>query len=167
MCICSRTAAAQAPRTGLASYLVVIINNSTNTSLGNLAAASADGRRSRCFMANANNPTGGSDVKGVTSFLNSLLKPDPGLHAGAVQNMKFSRELFATRRAELDALLAAWFGQGGSQAMISVLSRGDLEEALREPQKYANLMVRVGGFSAHFVELDPATQREILSRTLY
>lgn len=162
-----RTAAAQAPRTGLASYLVVIINNSTNTSLGNLAAASADGRRSRCFMANANNPAGGCDVKGVTSFLNSLLKPDPGLHAGAVQNMKFSRELFSTRRAELDALLAAWFGQGGSQAMISVLSRGDLEEALREPQKYANLMVRVGGFSAHFVELDPATQREILSRTLH
>lgn len=162
-----RTTAAQAQRVGLHSYLVVIINNNANTTLGRLAGASADGRRSRAFMANANNPMSGCDTAGVTAFLNSLLKPDPGLHAGSVQNMKFSRELFTTSRAELEALLSAWFAQGGSQAMISVLSRGDLEEALREPARHANLMVRVGGFSARFVELDPGTQREILARTLH
>jgi pyruvate-formate lyase len=162
-----RITAAQAARTGLASYLVVVINNNANTTLGRLSAASADGRRCAGFMANANNPMGGCDVNGVTAFLNSLLRPDPGLHAGAVQNMRFSRDLFTTRRSELEALLGAWFDQGGSQAMISVLSREDLEEAVREPRMHANLMVRVGGFSARFVELDPGTQREILSRTLH
>ena len=51
--------------------------------------------------------------------------------------------------------------------MITVVDRGDLENALREPDKYRNLIVRVGGFSARFVELAPNVQQEILSRTLY
>lgn len=162
-----RTTAAQKERAGLASYLVVVINNNANTRLGRLTAAGADGRRARQFLANANNPMGGRDVGGITAFLNSLLVPDPGLHAGSVQNMKFSREFFTTRRAELDALMDAWFAGGGSQAMISVLSRGDLEAALKDPAAHANLMVRVGGFSARFVELDAGTQGEILSRTMH
>ena len=43
----------------------------------------------------------------------------------------------------------------------------DLEKALKEPEKYSNLLVRVGGFSARFVELDREVQMEILNRTLY
>lgn len=162
-----RTTAALADRAGLASYLVVVINNNANTRLGRQTAAGADGRRARQFLANANNPMGGRDTSGITAFLNSLLVPDPGLHAGSVQNMKFSREFFTTRRSELDALMATWFAGGGSQAMISVLSRGDLEAALGDPAAHANLMVRVGGFSARFVELDAGTQGEILARTLH
>ena len=45
--------------------------------------------------------------------------------------------------------------------------RMDDEEATRHPDKYANLIVRVGGFSERFVNLPPDTQQEILSRTLY
>lgn len=41
------------------------------------------------------------------------------------------------------------------------------EEAMEHPEKYANLIVRVGGFSERFVNLSPETQQEILSRTLY
>ena len=51
--------------------------------------------------------------------------------------------------------------------MITVVSRGDLEAALREPEKYRSLMVRVGGFSARFVELSPAVQNDLINRTLY
>ena len=51
--------------------------------------------------------------------------------------------------------------------MISVVGRGDLENAVREPGKYKNLLVRVRGFSARSVELEPQEQREILARTLY
>jgi pyruvate-formate lyase len=157
----------QAPRVGLDTYLAVLINNSANTVLGLLTAASPDGRMAREPMANANNPAGGADKKGVTAFLNSLVKLDPSIHAGAVQNMKFSRELFTTRRAELEALLETYWGNGGTQAMITVVSRGDLEAALKEPEKYYHIFVRVGGFTARFVRMDPDVQREVLSRTLY
>ncbi|HYF76661.1 MAG TPA: pyruvate formate lyase family protein [Symbiobacteriaceae bacterium] len=157
----------QRERTDLHSYLVVIINNSANTVLGKNAAASADGRKARESMANANNPAPGADKKGVTAMLNSLVKLDPSLHAGAVQNMKFSREMFGARRPQLEALLDTYFAQGGAQAMITVVSRGELEAAMREPEKYQNLFVRVGGFSARFVRMEPEVQREVLARTLY
>ncbi len=157
----------QRKKTNLHSYLVVIINNSANTLMGRWTAASADGRKARVSMANGNNPTGGMDKKGVTAMLNSLVKLDPSIHAGAVQNMKFSPAMFSTHRDKLKALLQAYFDNGGAQAMITVVSRGDLEAAMQEPEKYQHIFVRVGGFSARFVELDRDVQLEILSRTLY
>ena len=134
--------------------------------MGRWTAASPDGRKARVSMANGNNPTGGMDKKGITAMLNSLVKLHPAIHAGAVQNMKFSTELFTSNRDKLQALLKAYFDNGGAQAMITVVNRGDLEAAMREPEKYQHIFVRVGGFSARFVELD-RMRMEILSRTLY
>jgi pyruvate-formate lyase len=163
----SHTIRKQAERVGLHSYLMVIINNSANTYLGRWTGASADGRKSGEYMANANNPTGGMDKNGITSMLNSLVKLDPSFHAGAVQNMKFSRDVFINSREKVKALLDTYFDNGGTQAMITVVNRNDLERAMIEPDKYANIFVRVGGFSARFIELEKDVQREILSRTLY
>jgi len=164
--ICETTRG-QAARVGLDSYLVVVINNSANTVLGRQTLASADGRKAFDYMANGNNPQPGADHHGVTAFLNSLAKLRADHHGGMVQNMKFSKELFTPQmRPKLDALLSTYWKKGGTQAMITVVNRGDLEAALVEPEKYANLMVRVGGWSARFVELEPDVQQEILNRTL-
>lgn len=113
-----------------------------------------------------NNPSGGADKNGVTSFLNSLAKPDTSIHAGAVQNMKFSKELLTRHRDMFEILLATYFENGGAQAILTVTSKGELEDVMRYPEKYQNLIVRVGGFSERFVNLPPETQREVLSRTL-
>lgn len=157
----------QKNKTNLHSYLVVIINNSANTLMGHQTCASADGRLNGTFMNNGNAPSGGSDKEGITAVLNSITKPDTAIHAGAVQNMKFSKELFGEKREDLKALLQTYFDKGGAQAMITVVSRGDLENAMKEPEKYHNLFVRVGGFSARFIELSHDVQLDILSRTLY
>lgn len=164
--VCS-TVRSQAGKVGLSSYLVVIINNSANTTLGRWTAASADGRRKGQYMANGNNPSSGSDRAGLTAMLNSLVKLRPDCHAGAVQNIKLSPAWFAGDAALARGLLQAYFDQGGTQAMLSVVRRGDLEKALQNPEQYHHLMVRVGGFSARFVELEPDVQQEILHRTLY
>lgn len=164
--ICN-TVRAQIEKVKLHSYLVVIINNSANTTMGQFTAASADGRKKGMYMANANNPWSGNDKKGLTAMLNSLVKLRPDFHAGAVQNMKFSPELFRDGGAVVKSVLKTYFDNGGTQAMISVVSREDLEQAMIHPEKYNNLFVRVGGFSARFVELEKAVQREIASRTLY
>ncbi len=157
----------QAQRVGLHSYLVVVINNSANTLMGHQTAASADGRRAGEPMANGNNPGGGSDINGPTAFLNSLVKPSPFIHAGAVQNMKFSREMFTAKKDILKSLLETFFENGGQQAMITVTDKNELEKAMQEPEKYGHVFVRVGGFSARFTELSRDVQLEILSRTLY
>lgn len=156
-----------APAAGLDSYLAVIINNELNAVFGQGTGASADGRRAGEYMANGNNPMSGRDTCGVTAMLNSLVKPDTHVHAGAVQNMRFSREMFTTLRPRLKDLLRTYFEKGGAQAMITVLSRGDLEAALAQPEKYRHLIVRVGGFSARFVDLNPVVQKELIARTLY
>jgi len=152
---------------GLDSYLNVTINNSMNTTFGLTTGASADGRRAHTFMANANNPTGGMDRNGITAMLNSLVKLKCDEHAGSVQNMRFSREMFGALLPKTKGLLRAYFMGGGSQAMVTVLGRGDLENALNRPEDYQNLLVRVGGFSARFIDLDRDVQLELISRTLY
>ena len=154
-------------RVGLHSYMVVIINNEANTILGRFTGASADGRKAREPMANANNPAGGTDKNGVTAMLNSLVKLRTDIHAGAVQNLTFSPELFNDNRPVLESLLKTYFRKGGQQCMINVLNRGELEDAIRHPDRHQGLLVRVGGFSARFVTLSPDVQREIASRTLY
>lgn len=164
--VCNATST-QAARVGLDSYLVVVINNHANTIFGRTTAASADGRRAGERLANGNNPTPGADRGGVTAFLNSLAKPDPGIHAGTVQNMKFSGGLFRRHRAKLEALLGGYWAAGGTQAMITIVSRADLESAMAEPENWGHLVVRVGGFSIRFVELPREIQLEVISRTLY
>jgi pyruvate-formate lyase len=157
----------QGKTNGLYSYLIVVINNDANTVIGEHTSASADGRKSLTYMNPGNAPVGGADKSGVTAFLNSIVKPRADIHAGAVQNMKFSKEMFTAYRDKLEILLATYWQKGGAQAMLTVLSRGDLEAAMEHPELYQNLIVRVGGFSERFVNLPRHTQLEILSRTLY
>ena len=154
-----------AEKVGLDFYIIDIINVDANTTLGRQTPASPDGRLANTYLANANSPTGGADKSGITAMLNSIVKP--GVFQ-AVQHMKFSKEWFGTeKRPILEALLTTYWANGGPQAMINVLGRNDLENALKEPDKYQNLIVRVGGFSARFIDLAPEVQKEILSRTLY
>lgn len=157
----------QSSRVGLHSYLVVVINNSANTSLGLLTGASADGRYAYTSMANANSPQACADKNGVTAVLNSMLKIDSSICAGMVQNIKFSTETFRKNRKEVESILKAYFCSGGAQLMVTVVGKDELEEAMLNPEKYQNLLVRVGGFSAKFVELPKEVQIDILNRTCY
>jgi pyruvate-formate lyase len=157
----------QKNNTGLNFYLNVIINNSQNTTLGRWVGATADGRKAGREMANANTPAGGNDTQGITALINSIVKLDTSIHAGAVHNIRFGADFVNEHSDMFNAVVKTYFQKGGSQAMITVINRGDLEKALSEPEKYKDLVVRVGGFSAKFVELSKDVQLEILSRTTY
>ncbi|MFB6150336.1 MAG: pyruvate formate lyase family protein [Haloarculaceae archaeon] len=157
----------QKRETDLDSYLVVLINNEANTIMGRYTGASADGRGAGEPMANGNAPTSGNADSGVTAKLNSLVKLDPTVHAGTVQNMKFSRRTWRQSFGKVEALLETYFANGGTQAMITVVGREELESAMANPEEYQDLYVRVGGFTARFVDLDEDVQREVLERTLH
>ena len=53
------------------------------------------------------------------------------------------------------------------QLQINVCDGQILKKALEDPDEYRSLVVRVGGYSDYFVNLTPALQREIISRTEY
>ena len=118
-------------------------------------------------MTNANNPAAGRDRNGPTALLKSLASLDCSNIGGQVQYLKFDRELFQAHRPQLESLLAGYWALGGTQAMITVVGRGDLEAALRTPSQYAHLFVRVGGFCARFTDLPRAIQEEVAARTAY
>jgi pyruvate-formate lyase len=81
--------------------------------------------------------------------------------------MRFGRDFFTANRPKFEFLLDTYFKKGGPQAMITVINRGDLEDALVEPEKHHDLFVRIGGFSARYIDLPRDVQLEILSRVTY
>ena len=158
---------AQAEKQGFSSYLVVMINNDANVVLGRKTQATADGRRAFSYLSNGNGPTAGMDKRGLPCLLRSMASTDISKTAGTAQNLKLSRDLFTRHRDELNDLIDTAYDMGILSLNVSVLNPGDLEDAMVHPEKYQNLFVRVGGFSARFIDLDPGTQQDMLHRTMY
>ncbi len=161
------TTARQAEKQGLSSYLVVMINNGANVDLGKNTLATADGRRAGTYLSNGNNPMAGRDCCGLPAMLRSAASTRMDLTAGTAQNLKLSRDLFVKHPDDVDDLIKAAFGMGILSLNISVLDKGEMEDAMIHPEAHQNLFVRVGGFSARFVNLDPGTQADMLARALY
>ncbi|MBR5108562.1 MAG: hypothetical protein IK099_00075 [Clostridia bacterium] len=161
------TTARQAKAQGLSSYLVVMINNGANVDLGKNTLATADGRHAGAYLSNGNNPMAGMDHNGLPAMLRSLASTRMELTAGTAQNLKLSRELFTKHRDAVEDLIRTAFDLGILSLNISVMDRGEMEDAMIHPELHQNLFVRVGGFSARFVNLDPGTQADMLARALY
>ena len=96
-----------------------------------------------------------------------MAKPDQSITAGAVQNVRFSKETFNHSREKAVQLIEDYFRNGGWQLMVSVVGKEDLKNALEHPEDYYDLIVRVGGFSARFVNLTKDVQLELYERTTY
>jgi pyruvate-formate lyase len=161
------TTAAQAKAQGLSSYLVVMINNGANVDLGKNTLATADGRRAYTYLSNGNNPMAGMDHNGLPALLRSLASTRMDLTAGTAQNLKLSADLFRNHPDVVRDLIDTAFDMGILSLNISVMDRGEMEDAMIHPELHQNLFVRVGGFSARFVNLDSGTQADMLSRALY
>lgn len=161
------TTKSKSEKYGLSSYLIVIINNDANSRLGYRTAATFDGRKAYEPLANALTPQSGAEKNGVTAVLNTVSSLDVNNMAGAVYNLKLSHDLMNQHKDMVKELLKIYFSSGGSQIMISVINQEELKDAMIYPEKYPNLIVRVGGFSARFIDLSPLVQKEIVSRMVY
>jgi len=152
---------------GLDHYNIVSVNNSMSAEWGNFCAASACGRKAGSPMANANGASIGADKCGITALLNSMSKFDNTKHVGVINNVRFTKELFKGSMDKVEAVLKAFYDNDGVQTNLCVIGKDDLENAMVHPENYQNLLVRIGGFSARFVTLNPVVQREIIERTTY
>ena len=75
--------------------------------------------------------------------------------------------MFNKDREKVKMLFDTYFKKGGCQLMITVVDYGVLEDAQKNPDNYPDLIVRVAGYSAVFVNLTKDIQEELLSRALY
>ena len=141
--------------------------NTSNIWAGMQIGATPDGRRAGEPLSDAASPTYGRDLKGATSTLLSVSKPDYTRCAcGTVVNQKYSPAMFEDgKREKLAALIRVYFAKGGQEIQINATSAEVLRDAMEHPEQYGSLVVRVSGFSALYVTLAREVQEDILRRT--
>ncbi len=142
---------------------------SNNTPFGQMTGASANGRHAWMPLSDGISPTQGADFKGPTAIIKSVSKmANDSMNIGMVHNFKIMAGLLDTPEGEesLITLLrtACMFGNGEMQ--FNYLDNNTLIEAQKHPELYRDLIVRVAGYSAFFVELCKDVQDEIISRTM-
>ncbi len=153
-------------------YLPGVYSVSANVAIGLLQWASVEGRKalepvSDCLGA-VHTDGGSHDIKGPTAIAKSVTKLDH-IRAGngTLLNWKFTPACVSgdAGRDNLISLIDVYFDRKGMHSQFNIVSRETLLEALKYPEKYRHLVVRVAGYSAYFVELSKPLQYDIIGRT--
>ena len=108
------------------------------------------------------------DVNGPTAYLKSAAKlPHIDIGNGDQLNIKFSKTVISNERGaeQVRHLIETYFDLGGMQVQFNVVSADELHDAQSRPSEYKDLIVRIAGFSAVFVELPKAVQDDFITRT--
>ena len=112
----------------------------------------------------------GMDLNGPTAAINSATKgPYANEFVGYAMNMKFSKSILNTdeKLQKLSWLIKAFMKRGGWHIQFNIHSREELLDAQACPENHKNLLVRVGGYSAYFIDLPKELQNEIVQRTMH
>jgi formate C-acetyltransferase len=137
------------------------------TTMGKNVVATPDGRSTGEKISENQSPTEGADTSGFTALLNSVSKVPFNRITGGPLNVRLhptavkgdeGLKLFAVA-------LKTYFDKGGMQIQVNVVSRQQLLDAQKNPDRYRNLCVRVTGYSAYFVQMGKKAQDELINRT--
>ncbi len=111
----------------------------------------------------------GDDVNGPTALIASVTRIDHTPFYATQLNMKFHPSALtgAEGARKLAALVRTFTERGGYHVQFNVISKEMLIDAQQHPEKYKDLLVRVAGFSARWIELAKPVQDEIIRRTEY
>ena len=134
---------------------------------GEITWATPDGRKTGEPIADACSPAQGRDTNGPTSVFCSATNFEHGHYMdGMALNLKIHpSSLQADDGVEkLEDMTKAYFEDGGMEIQYNVVSADTLRKAQANPEEYHNLVVRIAGFSAYFVDMTTEMQNDIISR---
>ena len=137
---------------------------------GKACNATPDGRKNQDTVSDgALSAFPGTDLSGPTALIHSAAKVDANNLQSTLFNMKFSPSAVEgdAGARKFIALNDAYFKMGGYQVQYNVVDSKMLIDAKKHPENYSDLMVRVAGFSAKFVDLGPDIQKQIIDRTQF
>lgn len=136
---------------------------------GRRTGATADGRKARAPISDSIAPTNGADQNGPTSVLCSASKIDHGRCTGGnILNIKFTPSALesAGNFEKFSSLLKTYLCDlKGFEVQVNVVSEEMLRNAQKTPEEYRDLIIRVAGYSARFIELSKDIQDDIIART--
>ncbi len=144
------------------------VSISSHWPIGAVTGATPDGRRAGEVVADGTmSPVQGRDIHGPTAVIKSASKMPQVAYESTLMNMKFHPSALKTTEdmRKLSALIRTYFSLGGKHIQFNVVGRDTLLDAQKHPENYRDLVVRVAGYSAYFVQLGKAIQDEIINRT--
>ena len=135
---------------------------------GQMTGALPNGRKAWTALYDASlSAMQSGDTKGPTALLNSAAKLDPMHMDPPLLNMKITPGLLKTKegKQKFAHLIATYFDKGGGHVQFNIVNKETLLDAKKHPENYRDLVVRVAGYSAFWVDITPDVQDEIISRT--
>lgn len=134
---------------------------------GLFTQATADGRKALEPISNSLSPVNRAVKNGITAILNSIAKLnyDKATNGVAINVRIHPQNLTSEKNVEkLCSLLKGYFKAGGMQLQPTVVSSETLRDAQAHPDNYKDLIVKVGGYNATFVDLGTFIQNDIIKR---
>jgi formate C-acetyltransferase len=130
--------------------------------------ATPDGRKTGQPTADAASPAQGRDHLGPTAIFNSSCCFD---HSPFMDGMALNVKIHPSALSRQDGIeklrdmTKTYFSDGGLEVQYNVISGEKLRAAQANPEEHRNLVVRIAGYSAYFVEMNKDLQNDIISRT--
>jgi formate C-acetyltransferase len=134
---------------------------------GEITWATPDGRKTGEPIADAMSPAQGRDVNGPTSvFISSCCFDHSRYLDGMAVNLKIHPTALRGDDGvgKLRDMTKTYFEKGGMECQYNVVDAKTLRDAQEHPEDYHNLVVRIAGYSAYFVDMTEAMQNDIISR---
>ncbi|MBE6817262.1 MAG: formate C-acetyltransferase/glycerol dehydratase family glycyl radical enzyme [Ruminococcaceae bacterium] len=154
------------------SFCPGVYTVNANVGLGMDLKASIDGRKDYEPISDNLGPVhtlvGSHDYMGPTAIANSVTKIN---HAkatnGTLLNWKFPPACVSglEGRENLINFIDAYFEQKAMHCQFNIMSSAMMRDAMAHPEKHRDMLVRVAGYSAYFVELGEPLQMDLIRRT--
>ena len=132
---------------------------------GALVGPTPDGRGNGQALSDSIAAVNGKATLGPTAMLLSASRyAQDRIYGIPVLNLSIQKSL---PPAALRALVEGYFRMGGTQMQITCVSRETMIDAKKNPDAHRDLLVRVGGYSAYFCNLNPGLQDALIERTIF
>jgi formate C-acetyltransferase len=154
------------PRGG--SFSTSLYSVTAHVAMGGMISATPDGRKGSTPLSVGISPAHGRDRGGPTLSMKSAAKIDyRKVLNGSAFNLKFHPSALRgeEQRRNFSNLMRTYFRLGGQQLQVDVVDAETLRAAQEHPEDHQDLIVRVAGYSARFVDLNRAAQDEFIART--
>lgn len=143
-----------------------------HTYAGPMLGATADGRKAEEPLAHGMNPMHGRNKEGILPTMRSFTKLNYAEYQGGSFQIELHPSFFPDvipRGSFVGAFADHFFESGGVQINLNVVDSQTLKDAMHHPDKeeYKNIVVKVTGYSAHFVFMDRQFQEEFIQRVNY